>query len=176
MPAISGRRSVEIMASRPGRNWRMTVVAGCMTPTIALAGCSPSSHHSTSQGVSTPAATSAASTPPATSGIGIGTDYCAFVIKVNTDAGTMVDKTFIPTDKWSRTQVASLVDFTLSHRTEFLDITPPDLRASVETEMQWMQAIKAAGYDLTADGPAGTADAMGKITNYQIEACGISYG
>lgn len=40
-----------------------------------------------------------------------------------------------------------------------------------------MRRIKDADYDLhTKNAPAGTAEAMGKITNYQITRCGISYG
>ncbi len=156
----------------------MVVVAGCVAPTVALAGCWPFSSSSIDQGAPTPAptpaATAAASPTPAT---GIGDDYCSVVIKVNTDVGTMVNKTFISTDKWSRAQVTALVDFTLGHRTEFLNITPPELKLAVEAELQWMQAIKDAGYDLYApNAPAGTAEAMGKITNYQITKCGISYG
>jgi hypothetical protein len=29
-------------------------------------------------------------------------------------------------------------------------VTPPELKQAVEAELQWMEAIKAAGYDLAA--------------------------
>ncbi len=96
-------------------------------------------------------------------GAALDGDYCSVVIKVNTDAGTMVNKTFVPADEWTRAQVAALVDFTLTHRTEFLAITPAELKSAVEVELQWMQAIKDAGYDLqTQNVPAGIGDAMGE--------------
>ena len=182
MPALARLPSVDGMASRPGKGWRIAVVAGCVAPAVALAGCSPSSSSPSSisssssndPNASTPAATAAATSPAVATGV--SGDYCSTVIKVNNDAGTMRGKTFVPTDQWSRAQVAILVDWTLGHRTEFLNITPPELKQAVEAEIQWMQAIKAAGYDLAAQGPAGTADAMGKITNYQLTQCGISYG
>jgi hypothetical protein len=165
MPTHSRLASVNRMASRPGMGWRLAVVAGCVAPTIVLAGCSPTS---------SPATTTSAAPP--TAATGIGDDYCSVVIKVNTDAGTMINKTFVPSTNWSRAQVAVLVDWTLGHRIEFLNITPPELKQAVEAEMLWMQAIKEAGYDLAAKAPAGTAEAMGKITNYNLTQCGISYG
>jgi hypothetical protein len=156
---------------------RAAVTVAFVVPAVALAGCWPFSSDSNKQAAPTPPATATAAPPAAspTAASGLGGDYCSIVIKVNTDTGTMVNKKFVPTDQWTHAQVQTLVDFVLSHTAEFRDITPPELKSDIDVEILYWQAVKDAGYNMTAaKPPAGIGEAAVRITKYQQTHCGIS--
>jgi len=142
-----------------------------------LAGCWPFSSSSPQSAPTPPGSSTAASSTAAspTAGAALGGDFCSVVIKVNTDAGTMVNKKYIPVDQTTQAQIMTLTDWTIAHRAEFLAITPAELKADVELEMQWWQAIKDAGYDWkAAKVPDGFGPAAKRISDYEHSVCGIS--
>ncbi len=135
---------------------------------LLLAACKPSSSNAGKQDVpTTPPASVAASPTPSL-------DYCAVVIKVNTDAGTLVNKKFVPSPQWTHAQVQYVADYAIDHHAAFVALTPPELKADVEVEVQFWQAVKDAGYDmLAATPPPGIGPAAQHITAYQKAHCGI---
>lgn len=147
---------------------RSLVATVCAATMLTLVACKPSASTADKQGSPTPpvSATTAAPTP--------SLDYCAVVIKVNTDAGTLVNKKFVPSPQWTHAQVQYVADYALNHQPEFLAIAPPELKADIQVEIQFWQAVKDAGYDmLTPNLPAGIGEAAKHITAYQKAHCGI---
>lgn len=147
------------------------MAVGFAALSIAVAGCESSTPDSK------PQSAQMTSGPSPTAASAIGGDYCAVVIKVNTEAGTMVDKKFITVQAMTKAQTQTLADWVLGHRAEFVAIAPPELRSDIELAVQWWQAVKDAGYDwFSAKAPAGFPEAAARIAQYERTQCGISYG
>ena len=99
--------------------------------------------------------------PPASPTLQSGTavSYCALLIQVNTQLGTMVNKRLIPSTEWTQDQRTAIVKEALGHRDEFLAATPAELRPDIQVELEWYDNIAAAGLQVIAE--AITAHASG---------------
>ena len=155
---------------------------GCCLVAV-LAGCKPAAPPDAS-GTAPPSGVAnapSASAPPPTAAAspavkqGTPESYCAVVIQVNTQYGTLIDKHFVPATQWTQAQRTGIVTFALAHRDEFLAATPPELRPDIELELQWYQSIADHGYSWTdAPYPAGLPEAAKRIVAFQQKYCGIS--
>jgi len=179
MPTLACGLSVECML-RTSFKWRLVVSVGLAVQSLAMAGCWPFSSSDSNQGAPTPAVTQAA-TPPATGAASptpaASGDYCAELIRVNTENGTMVAKNQISVDKWTPAQVKAIVDFTVAHSAEILAISPQEIKAAMTVDLQWWQAVKDANYNMSAAKvPPGFSDAVAQISTYQHNVCGINFG
>jgi hypothetical protein len=159
---------------------RQRLLGTCIGVLVAVAGCGSGAADPAAGGATT-AVSSAPAPAPATSSAsptvtsGTAESYCALVIKVNTELGTMVGKKLIPSTEWSQAQRTAIVQKALGHRDEFLAATPAELRPDIEVELQWYDNIAAAGYDWTAAAaPPGLQRAAVHIVDYQKKHCGIT--
>ncbi len=154
---------------------RLAPVLGCLALLLAPAACS--SGPATDAGPTNQpgaAGTSAPATLPP--GGGSAESFCALVIQINTQLGTMVNKKFISVNQMTNAKWAELVQAALQHRAELLAAAPAELKPDVELEMQWYEAVAAANGDANAAAaPPGFGEAAGRIAQYQAVHCGITY-
>ena len=131
---------------------------------------------------STAASPSSAPTAPPAGGTGSAAAWCALVIEINTKYGYMKDKTYsatLPTpDVWRQ-----IVTEALSRVDVWIAATPPEIADATAAEIAWFQSMKAYGdvhgWTDMASFPTVTpaqAKAMGPLTAYQKEKCGIKFG
>jgi hypothetical protein len=143
-----------------------------------MAGCKSGAADQAAEGATSGPTGTSATTPAPTSPVaqpGTADSYCALVIRVNTQLGTMVNKQLIPSTEWTQEQRTAIVKEALGHRDEFLAATPTALRPDIEVELQWYANIAAAGYNwTTAAAPPGLPQAAVHIVDYQQKNCGIT--
>jgi len=158
-------------------NKRLLPVLSCIALILAVAGCSAKSAspkaQSSTAASSAPASSGPTTPPPAA---GSAESYCDYVIRVNTELGTMVNKKFISIADMTPQRWAELAQYAVDHRADLLAVTPAELKSAVELELQWYQAIAAAHGDVNAAAlPAGFAEASVQIATFEQGHCGLSY-
>jgi len=168
------------MSTHSVRSRRQWLLGSCIGVVLALAGCKSGAADQAAEGPATtgtnatlPAPTASPASPTVQSGT--AESYCALIIRVNTQLGTMVNKKLIPSTEWTQAQRTAIVKEALGHREEFLAATPAELRPDIEVELQWYDNIAAAGYSWTAAAaPPGLQEAAVHIVDYQQTHCGIT--
>jgi hypothetical protein len=159
---------------------RHQLLGSCIGIMLAVAGCKSAAADQAANAATTPTPLATVPSPAAPSASptaqwGTAESYCALVIQVNTQLGTMVNKKLIPATQWTQDQRTAIVKEALGHRDEFLAATPAELRPDIEVELQWYDNIAAAGYSWTAAAmPSGLPEAAVHIVNYQQTHCGIT--
>lgn len=109
--------------------------------------------------------------------------WCALVIDINTRAGSMVDKTYVPPTAATMKKVTLEA---LVRKDEILSVTPPEIHAAMAAELAYYQVLadwaNQNGWDALATSasvpppPADFLAALGPLTSFQQTQCGIKFG
>jgi len=101
--------------------------------------------------------------------------WCATVIRVNTQFGTMKNKRYLPMGQLSKKSLVAVIEYALKHRTQLLTITPNEIRTAQIHELAFYAKLKASHYASTTPlGPFTLADNE-KLIAFQKVKCGIKF-
>lgn len=114
------------------------------------------------------ASTAVASGPPAG-------PWCASVIRINTQFGTMKNKRYLPIGRLSKKAIVAVMEYALKNRAKLLAITPNEIRTAQSHELAFYAKLKANHYAPTTPlGPFTLAD-NDKLIAFQKAKCGIKF-
>jgi hypothetical protein len=144
---------------RPGRTRfrpNAALVAGVFVLIAATAGCGSSDE----------------SEPPVSAN---SQAWCALVIKINTEAGTMRNKAYLP-GRLPPSAWKALVDAVIADTDDLLAVTPREIKDAEARGLEWFARVKANDYDRsTPFGSFSIADRE-QVTDFQKTECGIRFG
>jgi len=114
-------------------------------------------------------------TPPPPAVTGDATDFCTLAIQIATESGIMVDKHYIPPLQETLDQLKALVNAALANRDRLVTGLPDDVRAAVDVQLQYFQALKDNDFSSATPVPAGLDAATQTVNQYQVSACGVTF-
>jgi hypothetical protein len=143
----------------------------------ALAGVGGCGRAAPSASGPTPGATTGAiaSPTPATGPTTAASDFCALIIKIETDSGLMVNKHFISPLKETLDELKAAVNAGLPLKDQLAATLPPNVRAAFLVEMQYFQALHDSDFSGTTPLPSGFTAAERVVEQYEISVCGITF-
>ena len=101
--------------------------------------------------------------------------WCASVIRINTQLGTMKNKRYLPTGQLSKKAIVAVMEYALKNRAKLLAITPNEIRTAQTHELAFYAKLKANHYAPTTPlGPYTLAD-NAKLIAFQKAKCGIRF-
>ena len=101
--------------------------------------------------------------------------WCASVIRINTQFGTMKNKRYLPTGQLSKKAIVAVMEYALKNRAKLLAITPNEIRTAQVHELGFYAKLKANHYaPSTPLGPFTLADNE-KLIAFQKAKCGIRF-
>ena len=113
--------------------------------------------------------------PPALSSGPPAGPWCASVIRINTQFGTMKNKRYLPIGQLSKKAIVAVMEYALKNRAKLLAITPNEIRTAQFHELAFYTKLKANHYASTTPlGPFTLADNE-KLIAFQKVKCGIKF-
>jgi hypothetical protein len=156
------------------------VLAAAALAALALSACDKAAPAPAAGASATPSSapsSAPASSPAATTGTATADDWCAMVIADNTKWGTMVNKVYLPPNKWTDEQRKGVATDALNNKDKYLAATPPEIKDAVQLELTYYAALRDNNWDVAhTPPPAGFLDAVHKLATYQHDKCGITIG
>jgi Spy/CpxP family protein refolding chaperone len=99
--------------------------------------------------------------------------WCAAVIRVNTQFGTMKNKRYVPLEKVTQKQWIAVWDYTLKHKAELLAITPAVIKKAMQHELAFFARLKATHWATTKSLAPMTIADVKQLNAFQRTQCGI---
>ena len=101
--------------------------------------------------------------------------WCASVIRINTQFGTMKNNRYLPIGQLSKKAIVAVMEYALKNRAKLLAITPNEIRTAQIHELAFYTKLKANHYaPSTPLGPFTLADNQ-KLIAFQKVKCGIRF-
>jgi hypothetical protein len=100
--------------------------------------------------------------------------WCAFVIRIGTQSGTMKNKHYLSQSDYTLAQVKLIVEATLAERAQLLAETPPEIKTAISHELSYMARLKATKYAPSASTSPFTVVDSHKLISYEHAQCGIT--
>jgi hypothetical protein len=101
--------------------------------------------------------------------------WCALVIKINTESGTMSNKRYLPDRMVSTSTWEALVDAVVADTDHLLTVTPTAIKAAEARGLDWFARAKANHYDRSTPFESFTSADREQITDFQKTRCGIRF-
>jgi hypothetical protein len=99
--------------------------------------------------------------------------WCAAVIKINTQYGTMKNKRYLPQDKVTQKQRVAVYEAALKQKGKLLSITPKSIKTAQQHELTFFANLKANHWSPTTPLAPMTIADIHKLSAFQRTQCGI---
>ena len=101
--------------------------------------------------------------------------WCAAVIRVNTQFGTMKNKRYLPISRLSKKRIVAVMEYALQHRAQLIASTPNEIRTAQIHELAFYARLKANHYAPSTQLGPFTLDDNNKLVAFQKAKCGIKF-
>jgi len=105
---------------------------------------------------------------------GGATEWCAAVIRINTEYGAMKNKRYIAQDLVPMRSRIAIFETALRERSKLLAITPPEIKKAQRDELTFFAHLKANHYSTTTPLAPLTLAEIHQLAAFQRTKCGIS--
>jgi hypothetical protein len=123
--------------------------------------------------VSLSAATAAPTSASAASPQRSAATWCALVIKINTQAGYMHNKRYLPPSRVTPKLFKAVVETALPYANQLTSAAPNSIKKAQRDEITYLRHIRANHYSQTPLAPYTPAEA-GQLLDFQHKQCGIT--